>query len=160
MNGFEAKRIAKEFTHRIESSPDRIFPLLCPVREYEWIDGWSSQMVYSESGVAEKHCVFETELPELGRLTWMVSLYDPVNHEIEFVITRQGSHVEKLEIAVRDSGDGTSAILWRRIYTGLSENGNGFIETHSGQPLSARMARLERSMNHFFKTGELLRSDA
>ena len=36
-----------------DAPPDRVFPLLCPVREYDWIDGWECRMVYAETGVAE-----------------------------------------------------------------------------------------------------------
>ena len=60
---FEAKRIVREYTMRIDASPDRVFPLLCPRREYEWIPDWKSDIVFSESGFAERDCVFTTVLP-------------------------------------------------------------------------------------------------
>src|SRR6266540_2991762 len=44
----------------LPSTKDIVFPLLCPVREYEWFNGWKCTMVYSESGVAENNNVFYT----------------------------------------------------------------------------------------------------
>ena len=156
MEGTGAKRIVRTFTHRIEASPDRIFPLLCPVRELEWIEGWAADLVYAESGVAEKHCVFETDLPRAGRLTWMVSLYDPARCAIEFVITRQGSHVEKLEIAGEDNGDGSSTLRWTRVYTSLSPEGAAFLEGYTDGPLTERMERVGKALEHYLRTGEML----
>jgi hypothetical protein len=42
----------KEFVFEVAAPPDRVFPLLCPVRERDWLEGWEADMVYSASGVA------------------------------------------------------------------------------------------------------------
>ena len=47
----------------VPATPDRVFPLLCPVREYEWIPGWECDVLHSVSGVAEEDCVFRTRFP-------------------------------------------------------------------------------------------------
>jgi hypothetical protein len=74
--GFTANRVVKEYVHEVHARPEKVFPLLCPVREYEWIEGWNCDMLYSESGVAEDNCVFRTHLPDRGEATWVVSKYD------------------------------------------------------------------------------------
>ncbi len=79
-------RLVKEYTHRVAASKDRVFPLLCPKRECDWLDGWSYEMVHSESGFAELDCVFRTNFPEMGQAIWVVSRYDPCDGEIQFVI--------------------------------------------------------------------------
>jgi len=160
MTAHAAARIVKTFTHRIRAEPGRIFPLLCPVREVEWIEGWSSDLVYSGSGVAEKHCVFETDFPHTGLMTWIVTRYEPARCRIEFAITRQGSHVEKLEIAGEDNGDGSSTLRWTRIYTSLSAQGKAFLEQHTGEPLDTRMEHLGRALDHYLQTGEMLGAQA
>jgi hypothetical protein len=54
-----------------------VFPLLCPVREYEWIEPWSCDMVFSESGLAENNAVFRTHFPaQGGEETWVVCRYE------------------------------------------------------------------------------------
>lgn len=51
-------------TMRHPAPLERVFPLLCPVREREWLQGWDATMVCSESGVAEPGCVFTTVGPK------------------------------------------------------------------------------------------------
>jgi hypothetical protein len=61
MNSFASRRVAHEYTQTNPAAPERVFPLLCPVREADWIPGWRYKLIYSESGVAELGCVFTTE---------------------------------------------------------------------------------------------------
>jgi hypothetical protein len=42
----------------INAPPDAVFPLICPVREAEWLDGWRYTMLFSVSGVVEQGAVF------------------------------------------------------------------------------------------------------
>ena len=156
MSGFKAKRISREFTFNVKARPPNVFPLLCPVREYDWIPNWSCEMIYSESGVAEFSCVFRTGFLSGDPEVWVVSRYEPDNHTIGFVIHAPGSHTEKLDIRVEDPGDGTSRLYWTRTYTGLSDKGNEFLETLAGEALTDRMARLESALNHYCKTGQML----
>lgn len=105
MTDFQARRVTQEFTHTISAPPSKIFPLLCPVREYEWIDGWTCKMIYSESGYAEKDCVFTTCFPRGLEEIWSVSAYDPDRHIIQFVVTSFLSvrhEAEHLSERVRD----------------------------------------------------------
>ncbi len=37
MNG---ARTIKSFKMQLTAAPDKVFPLLCPTREYDWIDSW------------------------------------------------------------------------------------------------------------------------
>ena len=100
----EGKRISRSYTMTVDASGATLFPLLCPVREYDWIDGWECTMVYSESGVAEMGCVFLTELPGRGVETCMVSRYQPPR-EIEFCRTAGESRVCHLRVALDDHGN-------------------------------------------------------
>jgi hypothetical protein len=36
------------------------FPLLCPVREGDWASGLAYRLIHSDSGIAQKGCVFAT----------------------------------------------------------------------------------------------------
>lgn len=55
-----------EATERFEldARPEAVFPLLCPVREYDWFPEWRCLMVYSESGIAERDAMFLTRSPD------------------------------------------------------------------------------------------------
>ena len=54
-------RIDRQFQTRLTAPPERVFPLLCPIKEYDWIPQWRCEMIYSKSGVAELGCVFKTD---------------------------------------------------------------------------------------------------
>jgi hypothetical protein len=38
---FRGKRLILEYAGLVSAAPEAVFPLLCPVREYEWLDGWN-----------------------------------------------------------------------------------------------------------------------
>jgi len=46
-------RVSHQYTQRIRASTKEVFPLLCPVREQEWIPRWDPVLVAAESGIAE-----------------------------------------------------------------------------------------------------------
>ena len=71
-----APRLVRSFVQEIHALPERVFPLLCPEREKEWLPGWDARMIHSASGVAELGAVFETQ-HEAGRTLWIVTEYDP-----------------------------------------------------------------------------------
>ena len=41
----------------INAPVEDIFPLLGPIREYDWIPGWEADMIWSESGFAEEGAI-------------------------------------------------------------------------------------------------------
>ena len=43
---FKSIRVVKSYTMNVFAAPAEVFPLLCPVREYEWIEPWSCAMVF------------------------------------------------------------------------------------------------------------------
>ncbi len=53
-------RVSWCYTQHLDAPPELVFPLLCPVRETEWVIDWKPKVVFSESGLAEADCVFIT----------------------------------------------------------------------------------------------------
>src|SRR5262245_10938344 len=85
--------------HRIlhaGAEPADVFPLLCPVREREWIDGWDADVLHAESGHAELGCVFVARLAGGHEATYVVTRYEPPR-AIAFAIFH-GAFVETLLI--------------------------------------------------------------
>jgi hypothetical protein len=58
-----AARIVRSFRMQLAAAPDKVFPLLCPTREYDWIEAWKCRMIHSDSGYAEPDCIFKTDFP-------------------------------------------------------------------------------------------------
>ncbi len=159
MNNSQAYRIQREYTHKVAAPPSKIFPLLCPVLEYEWIEDWSCEMIHSVSGVAEYGCIFKTNLPRVRGLEeiWVVSRYEPEAGVIQFVVTCQESHVMKLDIDLKDCGDGTTQVRWSHTFTSLTDKLLDLMKNLQGEMYVDMMARLSESLNHYIRTGEMLK---
>jgi hypothetical protein len=148
---FTAQRRTTDYEYTVPAAPETVFPLLCPVREYEWLEDWTGELVYSESGVAEDNCVFKTRHPALGPMTWQVCRYEPPTR-IEFVVLAPERVALRLAIALERVEGGTK-LRWQRIFTGLSEEGNQQLGGWTNETERA----LSEKLRHFLETGEMLR---
>lgn len=133
-----------------------IFPLLCPVRERDWLDGWQCTLVHSHSGLIEQGCVFTTPHHGKQETTWYVTQHDPIHYSVEFVRVTPGESVVKINIALQAiSQDATEATIVYE-YTSLSEAQNKFIQTELEYEFKKSMLWWEKAINHYLKTGEKL----
>jgi hypothetical protein len=140
----------------LNGPPEEIFPLLCPVREYEWIESWKCDVVFSESGVAELDCVFRTHFADDGAEdTWVVCRYEPPVL-IEFVRINPIRSL-RFSISLEKDGDGTTKASWTQTFTGLSPEGNELIKRITDESYREKMSMRERQINHFLSTGEMLK---
>lgn len=156
MPNFKALRKTKQMKMTINADPGMVFPLLCPVREYEWIEPWQCDIIYSKSRVAENNCVFSTDLPDRGGPEiWTVSRYEP-NFCIEFVRFTPDEKIVKLDIQLDANAYGHCDILWRKVFTGLSENGNRVVKTLADNQFEIESKMIEKMLNHYLKTGRRL----
>jgi carbon monoxide dehydrogenase subunit G len=143
-------------TMLVTAPPEAVFPLLCPVREREWIPGWAADVLHSRSGVAELGCVFVTR-PAPGRTaTYVVTTYEPTR-AIAFAIFQAGgagagggdlAETLRIDLAPTDAG---TELRWSRAYTGLAPSGNAWIEEHVPAAVEARLAALEEMLQSFVR---------
>ncbi len=148
---FKAKRIARRFTFDVDAPPGVVFPLLCPVREREWLDGWKADVVYSDSGIAENNCIFITENQLFGEAIYAVSRHEPNQGRIEFVIFFPGKCVQKLDIELKAKAGGGTSLTWSRLYTGLSADGNALIEQITESAFQKQAGVIAQSLERYFK---------
>jgi len=130
-------------TMRVAATPADVFPLLCPVRERDWIPGWEADVLRSRSGVAEPGCVFVTRPAEGRRLAWVVTRHDPPR-AIAFAVFH-GDVVETLLIELF-AVDGGTELVWSRAYTALEPSGNDWIEANVPVKVEARLTSLEAQL--------------
>lgn len=149
-------RTIKHYTMNLNGTPEDIFPLLCPVREYEWIQTWQCEMIYSNSGVAELDCVFKTNFPAQGpEETWVVTKYEPPRC-IEFVRVSSLRSI-RYSIKLNHQEDGLTQAIWKQVITGLNTDGDAFVANYTETNYSELMERLQNMINHYLKTGEMLK---
>jgi hypothetical protein len=123
----------------VAAPPAAIFPLLCPVREREWIDGWTGQAVFAEAGVAEPDGVFLAGPSSDPPALYVVSRFEQ-DRRIEYVAVA-GPWVQRLALRLTPSGAGTRLEL-ERVFTGLSEAGNALVRELTEPELEKRSNRL------------------
>lgn len=153
---FTASRSEKSGTLQLNAPKESVFPLLCPVREYDWLEGWECDLIRSDSGYAEENCVFIRDFylegaPEL----WVVCRYEPPV-AIEFIKFAVHFKTGRLSIRLEDTGDDTCRATWTKLYTGLSNAGNAWIDAWSDEFFNMEIHILEKALNHYLETGTML----
>jgi hypothetical protein len=151
-------RTIKSYTMKLNGTPDVVFPLLCPVREYEWIETWQCEMIYTKSGFAELDCIFKTNFPYEGpEEIWVVSKYEPP-HLIEFARTNSLKS-NRYSIELVPQNNGLTKAAWQQIITGLNDAGDIFVTEYQDEAYKKRMQRLEKMLNYFLDTGKMLKGE-
>lgn len=153
---FKAERIIVSHKQLLKASTEKVFPLLCPKREYDWIEHWDCSIISPEQGFAELDGIFVTEFPGEEKEVWYIDRYEP-NSLIEFIKTSESKAV-RYTITLDDLGNGTTSANWSQVITALNETGNKFIKSVSAEEFSKKIQGIEKLLNHYLVTGEMLKN--
>jgi len=153
---FQSRRVIRKYRQTINARPETVFPLLCPVREAEWLDGWCAHMIYSLSGVIEEGAVFRTSKKGEADTIWIVTKHDAASKEIQFVRFTPDSRTCVLDISVISKGGHQSFVDIAYTYTAIAPKGNDFIDGFSEEAFLEDVLFWEKSMNYFLQTGKRL----
>jgi hypothetical protein len=161
MSAFRSHRISHEYTQTNAAPPEKVFPLLCPVREAEWVPGWEYRMIYTESGFAELGCIFATPNQEgAPETTWVMTIYDRVAFRVGFVWINPGLVAAEILIELKPAGRGETRAHIRYRYTGLSSEGNHIVEGYDEEWFLEKMRGWEAAINHYLRTGKKIEAGA
>ncbi len=148
-------RVSWCYTQHLDAPPELVFPLLCPVRETEWVIDWKPKVVFSESGLAEADCVFITPgIPEDA--LWLMTAHDVEKHHLEIIKFIPGVVVGRITISLAPVGDAKSTAEITYAYTALSDHGNRALEEFTREHFEGFMKSWEAELNYFLRTGEKL----
>ncbi len=148
-------RVSWSYTQHLEAPPETVFPLLCPIREMEWVNDWKPKKVLSISGVAETDCVFITPgIPEDA--LWLMNVHDAENHRLEIIKFIPGVVVGKIKVTLNAAAEAGSTADINYTYTALSDHGNRALEEFTREHFEGFMKAWEEELNHFLRTGEKL----
>ena len=153
------RRVRRSYVQQLIAPPSAVFPLLCPVREADWIEGWDPLAVWSASGVAEADCVFTTAAPAGSphAAIWYVTRHEPGDGFVEMLkITPEVTACRlTIQLRARRTGRREATVTYtahepgaRRATTFVA----GFTEEHYRQFMQDWEARL----NHYLRTGQAL----
>lgn len=152
-------RVSRSFTQHLCASADQVFPLLCPVREREWVKDWRPKLVISESGVAEPGCIFVTPgIPEDA--LWLMTVHDPVDHRLEIIKIIPGMVIGTINVALAADDESACTADITYAYTALSDHGKRALDEFTEEHFKGFMKTWESELNHYLKTGARLESSA
>ncbi len=156
MTSSNAVRVTHSFVQVNDATPEKVFPLLCPVREAEWVPGWQYRMVYSCSGVAELDCVFVTPEQDGGETIWQCTEYDPEGFAIVFAWVRPEVMTAQIRIRLEARTDGKCDTHITYSYTALSEHGAAEVRRMNQAWFEQKMKSWQTAINHYLHTGKLI----
>ncbi|MEL7122012.1 MAG: hypothetical protein AAFO07_21370 [Bacteroidota bacterium] len=157
---FTGKQKTLTYTQLNNAKPEEVFPLLCPVREKDWLDGWNYQMVHSKSGLIEQDCVFTTPHHGDQVTVWQVTQYDIENMKIEFLRVSPAEHVVKINISLAPNPEGNTIVNISYQFTALNEAQNELIENELEREFKNNMEWWEKAINYYLEFGKMLKNSS
>lgn len=149
-------RVRHKYTQRLHAAPREVFPLFCPTRELDWVPGWELDWVISNSGLAERNCVFQTPgKPEenLAPAVWVITRHDPRSLELEMLKFTPGHTVTRLEASMEDDGEGGTLATVTYEHTAIGPRGEEFVAHFTEAHYRRFMRNWEATLNHYLDTG-------
>ena len=156
MNIAKPHRVSRTFVQRLVAAPADVFPLLCPVREADWIDGWDPISVLTDSGLAEPDCVFVTA-GDSDRAVWYITRHEPDNGFLEMIKTTPDETACRITIQLRPSDSGSDASITYS-HTSLGPKGDAFVESFTEEYYQTFVQAWEERLNHYLIHGNILSS--
>ena len=157
----ERLRVEATLTREIGASPDRIFPLVCPVEELRWIPDWKYELVYTQSGVNETDCIFienksgqllfDTPVPT----TWVTLIHDPQNKKVLFLLNLDGRAVIRFDLRIQAVGSEVSRILLKMRFTAIDQETDTMPAETIQEKLELILTMLAEWLKHYCETGHM-----
>jgi len=149
-------RAIRSYTQHLVAEPSKVFPLLCPVRESDWIDDWDPISVISVSGVAEPDCVFTTDSSPNDAI-WYITRHEPNNGFVEMLKITPLVTACKLTIQLRPTQTGSDAAI-TYCHTSLGPEGDAFVESFTEDYYIEFMQDWESRINYYLVHGTAILS--
>ncbi len=148
-------QVSYSYTQHLVAPPAAVIPLLCPVREADWIEGWNPVAVYSNSGVAEPGCVFVTEATPENAI-WFITHHDVEDGYVEMIKITPAVTACKLSIEVVPTEAGSQATITYS-HTSIGPDGDAFLGAFTKVKYDQSMKDWEARINHYLEHGSMLR---
>lgn len=153
-NASVAPHVERHHIWNVPARPEKVFPLLCPVREYDWINGWRARLIHAPSGYAENGCVFETRIAPFGTMVWVCTRYEPSKY-IEYTTFSDQGLIIRLRVTLCPRGDDTT-ILWDRSWHSVDARGASLLSAWDDSKYDAMMEQHRIEMDHYLRFGTLV----
>ncbi|MHA2313796.1 MAG: hypothetical protein ACXACF_00685 [Candidatus Hermodarchaeia archaeon] len=132
--------------------PDEVFPLLCPVRESEWLPHFKARVIYSSTGISEDGAIFQTTHDD-EKITWIITKYNP-NSLIEMMYIIPDTMIVRINIQLEKHDKKHTKTRIRYTKTGLTEKGNAEVEKFTEERFNQQMEHWEKAINFYLIHGK------
>lgn len=149
------QRATRTGSFRIEQPADKVFPLYCPVVEADWLESWSPEAVYTDTGRAERECVFTTT-GETGTATWIVTDYDADALTLRMVKVTPDLTALVLDINVDEIDADSCMTTVTYSHTALSERGVEFVRGFTEDAYAQLMTSWKEAIDYYFEHAKAL----
>ena len=157
MGTFQSNRVSKKFEQLIKFNRQVVFPLICPVREEEWVNGWKYKMIYSGSGFIEKGCTYSTASENGQETIWYVTIHDDQKFIVEFLRITPGKMIVRTTINLQDAGKGNTLFGVANEYTLLNGEMSSGLENELDDNFNKTMAYFGASLTQYLEAGAKLK---
>lgn len=139
-------RLTREYRQTLRASHERVFPLLCPEREKEWLPGWDARWIHTDSGLAEPGAVFATRHGDAAETIWLVAEHHPA-HRVHLVRWHPDAMLVDIELDLSSPQPDSTWLDVRYAYTATSRGGRAQIEAMTLAQWHAQMKSWEDHLN-------------
>lgn len=157
MSRFLSKRVSREYVQMNAGQPDRVFPLLCPVRESEWLPHFKARVIYSSTGISEDGAIFQTTHDD-EKITWIITKYNP-NSLIEMMYIIPDTMIVRINIQLEKHDKKHTKTRIRYTKTGLTEKGNAEVEKFTEERFNQQMEHWEKAINFYLIHGKAISTE-
>ena len=148
----------------VEAPINQAFPLICPVMEYKWINGWKCNLIHFPNGKMGNNCVFTEFMSApfligniLGKTKWTTEFYDPKCHQVHFRLDNNiSSSLYKIEMLAET--DNTTKCSLELTYNPVNSRGYKFIAGIGENRIKFLLSALGYMLKHYCETGTIYSS--
>ena len=142
----DTARLTRQYRQTLHAAPARVFPMLCPEREKEWLPGWDARMIHSESGVAEPGAIFTSRDGDGSEIVWFTLAHDVPRH-VRFVRWHPAGLLVDIELDLSSPAPDTTWLDVRYTYTATSPGGAQRIATMTAEQWQDQMTDWETHLD-------------
>lgn len=137
-------------TLRLNGGLAEVFELFEPVGEKKWAESWDPSFVKPHSGETEVGMVF-TSLHGGEPSVWVVSIYDPARHHIEYIRFSGNAQVTRIIIRCSSNSEGATTAEVTYDLTAVEQSANAAITEMSQEKYERWMSNWETAINFYLR---------
>jgi hypothetical protein len=140
-----SKSVSHTAEFEIKLPVEAAFPLFTPEGEKLWAPGWDYENILGANTLSEDDLFLTRSHDHAAKdAIWIVKKYEPQAFRVQYYKVEPDEKVGLIEVVCGSSARGSTNVRVTYRYTGLSENGNRFVERFTGKHYEAFIEQWKR----------------